>query len=64
MGPWGPNGLKFVQEIGRRISVESSEPRSTVFLMQVIEMAVQRGNAASVLQIVCKGEHLEKIFYL
>ena len=22
MGPWSPNGLKFIQEIGRRISLE------------------------------------------
>ena len=52
MGPWGPNGLKFIQEIGRRISEESSETRSTVFLMQTIGMAVQRINAASVLETV------------
>ena len=51
-GPWGPNGLKFIQEIGRRISEESSETRSTVFLMQSIGMAEQRGNAASVLETV------------
>ena len=49
MGPWGPNALKFVQKIGRRISEESSETRSTVFLMQAIGMAAQRGNAANVL---------------
>ena len=55
MGSRGLNGLKFVQEIDRRISVESGEPRSTVFLMQVIGMAVQRGNATSVLGTVRKG---------
>ena len=64
LGPWGPNGLKFVQEVGRRISVESGEPRSTEFLMQAIGMAVQRGNAASVLGTVCKGQHLEELYYL
>ena len=64
MGPCGPNGLKFVQKIGRRISVESSEPRLTVFLMQAIEMAAQRGNVASVLGTVCKGKRLEEIYYL
>ena len=41
MGPWGPNGIKFVREVGRRISEESGEPRSTVFLMQAIGMAIQ-----------------------
>ena len=48
MDPWSRNDLKFVQKISGRISVESGEPMSTVFLMQVIGMAMQRGNAASV----------------
>ena len=60
----GPNGLKFIQEVGRRISIEFGELRSTVFLMQVIGMAVQRGSAASVLGTVCKGQQREKICYL
>ena len=63
MGPWGPNGLKFVREVGRRISEEFGKPQSTVFLMQAIGMAI-RGNAASVLGTVCKGQHLEKMYYL
>ena len=64
MGTRGQNGLKFIQEIGRRISVEFGEPRSTVFLMQAIGLAVQRGKAASVLETVCKGQYLEEIYYL
>ena len=31
--------------------------------MQAIGMAVQRGNAASVLGTVCKGQHLEELYY-
>ena len=64
MSQWDPNGLKFVQEVGRRISVESGKPRLTVFLMQAIEMAVQRRNAVSVLETSCKGHHLGEISYL
>ena len=48
----------MVQEMGRKLSGESGEPKSTVFLMQAIGMAVQRGNASSVLGTVCKGQHL------
>ena len=55
MSPWDPNGLKFVHEVGKRISEESGEPTSTVFLMQAIGMAIQQGNAAGVLGTVCKG---------
>ena len=57
MGPWGPSGLNFIPEIGRRILVEYGEPRLTVFLMQAIGMAVQRENAVCVLGTVCKGRH-------
>ena len=64
MGPWGSNGLKFVLEVGRRISVDSGKPRSTVFLMQAIGVAIQRENAVSVFGTVCKGQHLEEIYYL
>ena len=64
MGPWGPNGLKFVCEVGRRISVECGELRSTVFLMQAIGMAMHKENAASVLGTVCKSQHLEEMYYL
>ena len=41
LGPWGSDGLKFVREVGRRISEKSGEPRSTVFLIQAIGMAIQ-----------------------
>ena len=64
MGPWGPNGLKFVREVDRRISMEFGQLRSIAFLMQAIGMAIQRGNAASVLGTVCKGQHLEEMYYL
>ena len=63
MGPWGPSGLTFVCEVGRRISVESGEPMSTVFLMQAIGISIQKGNAASVLGTVCKGQHTEEMYY-
>ena len=52
MGRWGSNGLKFIHKIGKRISAEFGEPRSTVFLMQAIGMAVLRRNAARVLGTV------------
>ena len=64
MGPWGPNSLKFIREVGRRISAESGKPRSSVFWMQAVGMAIQRGNAASALGTVCKGQHWEEMYYL
>ena len=49
LGTWGSAGLDFINELGRRISVVSGEPRATQFLKQRLSLAVQRGNAASVL---------------
>ena len=48
MGVLGPKSLALVREIGRRITGESGEPRSTDFLLQRLSVAVQRGNSASV----------------
>ena len=48
MGVLGPKSLALVREIGRRITGESGEPRSTDYLLQRLSVAVQRGNSASV----------------
>ena len=49
LGTWGPAGLAFVNELGRRISAVSGDARATDFLKQRLSLAVQRGNAASIL---------------
>ena len=64
MGPWGFHGLKFIQEVGKRIAAESGEPRSTTFLMHSIGIAIQRGNAASVVGTVPKSKLLDEVYYL
>jgi len=51
LGPWGPTGLSFVHEIGRRITQVTGDERAAVFHRQHLFLAVQRGNAASVLGI-------------
>jgi hypothetical protein len=48
-GSWGPEAVSFVSDLGRRIAERSGEPRSTEFLRQRMDIALQRGNAASVL---------------
>jgi hypothetical protein len=48
LGTWGKEGLGFVNELGRRISVVSGDQRATAFLKQRLALAVQRGNAAAV----------------
>ena len=49
LGPICSDGIEFITELGRRIASFSGDPRDTAFLFQRISIAVQRGNAASVL---------------
>ena len=61
---WGQQGHELVKEIGRKICEVTGERRSTFYLFQRISMAVQRGNAASILGTVSSSSNLEEIFYL
>ena len=48
-GSWGPPGLKFIKEIGRRIKEKTGNKNATSHIIQGISMAVQRGNTASIM---------------
>jgi len=47
-GVMGAEARSFLADLGRRLAVETGEPRSHIFLRQRLSMAVQRGNAASI----------------
>lgn len=53
-GVMGPAFLGLVQELGRRITELSGEPRETCWLRQRISMAVVRGNAAAITTKCCQ----------
>ena len=46
-GPWNAEGLSFISELGRRITLATGDPRETTFLFQRLSIAVQSGNAIS-----------------
>ena len=48
-GSIGPDSKAFLLDLGRRLSMATGEPRSYEFLLQRISVAIQMGNAASVL---------------
>jgi hypothetical protein len=48
-GCWSERSLKLVKDIGQRIRDVTGDKRETSFLLQRISVAVQRGNAVSVL---------------
>jgi hypothetical protein len=49
LGSWGPAASSFCEELGARVARESGDLRSAAFLRQRLSIAVQKGNAASVL---------------
>ena len=49
LGALGPEASFLLKEIARRISLARGEERAHEFLLQRVAVAVQRGNATSVL---------------
>ena len=64
MGTFGPSAQKFFADVGRRIIARSGEKRAASFLRQSIGLAIQRGNALSILGTVPPTMNLDEIYYL
>ena len=64
LGSWGKEGMRLINEIDALIKRETGEIRSTKFLFQALNMAVQRGNAISVLSTIPRTSTLDEIFLL
>ena len=63
-GAWSPEGARLIKTIGGKIQASTGEKRATFFLFQSISMAIQRGNAASILGTVKPGDNPDEIFNL
>ena len=61
-GSLGPQGSKFLKDIGRKIKEVTGEKLSTFFLMQSISMAIQRGNAQCVIGTAPTSGSMEGLF--
>ncbi len=48
-GAMGTDALDFFVDVGGRVSAVSNEAQSRSFILQQVSVALQRGNAASVL---------------
>ena len=46
LGAVGSRTLAFLKDVGRRIRLETGEPKATFYLLQRLSVAVQRGNCA------------------
>ena len=64
MGSWAPDSLKFMKDLGSRISEATGEKRAKSFLFQSLSMNLQRGNALCVMGTVSHHRKLEEIYNL
>ncbi|CAH2239651.1 jg20587 [Pararge aegeria aegeria] len=57
LGPWGPEARALFKELSKRVIESTGYPRAGSYLGQRISLAIQRGNAASILGTVprCGG---------
>ncbi|KAJ4430182.1 hypothetical protein ANN_22392 [Periplaneta americana] len=63
MGPWCSEAKLLTSDIGKYLSALNGDSRSTAFLRQRISIAIQRGNAISVMGTFPESKSLEEIFY-
>ena len=48
LGAWGEGAIDLTADLGRRLSIVTGDPRSTSFLRQRLDIAIQRGNSLAV----------------
>jgi len=56
LGVWGPGAIELAASIGRRIIDTTEDTRLPYYFRQRIDLAVQRGNALSVLGTFAASE--------
>ena len=64
-GVFGDLGIAFIKDLGKMIISQTGEKRATAFLFQSIGIAMQRGNALSILGTIKQDEdQLHEIYQL
>lgn len=63
MGVWCKEGKEWIRTIGKKMIDKTGDPRSKSYLTEKISLAIQRGNAASVLSAL-PSEEMNALFYL
>ena len=49
-GVFGPKTMSLIKEVEKRLRSQSGDQKATSYLIQRLSMAVQRGNAVSILE--------------
>ena len=63
-GVFGPQSLKFIEDLGRRLKTTTDEANSKQYLLQRISMAIQRGNTGSALGTLGQQEGVFRLSLL
>ena len=58
LGVFGPQALKFIEDLGQRLRTTTDEANSKQYLLQRILVAIQRGNTSSILRTLGQQEGL------
>ena len=64
LGPFGPEAIRFIEDLGNKISIMNGDKRSKSYLFQSLSIAVQRGNGACVMGTSSSSEVLDDLAYL
>ncbi len=56
--------MNLVKKIGKKLIEVSGDRRSKFYLIQIISLAIQRGNAACVQGVIPSTNSLDEIFYI
>lgn len=64
LGPWSADMKSFLRALSKRLIHTSGDPRAGAYLSQRIALAIQRGNAASVMGTMPQGDLLDGVFFL
>ena len=64
LGTYGPEAIKFFDDLGHKLGLINGEKCSKSFLFQSIEISIQKGNAACILGTKWIYGKLEELAYL
>lgn len=64
LGPWEKEAIAFTEKLGNVLNSVTGENRSKEFFKKNISLAIQRGNAASIMGSYQFGNNLNEVFYI
>lgn len=64
MGPWWNEAKELIEELGSMLIQNTADTKSKKYLKERISIAIQRGNAASILNTLPEGKGLDEVFSL